>query len=52
MLRCVALERTDVLEGRIASIITVTRVSEVETTLAIASNRSTLRRNTYNTHTA
>jgi hypothetical protein len=34
MLRLVALVRTDVSEERIASIITVTRIGEQETTLA------------------
>jgi hypothetical protein len=45
MLRRVALVRTNVSEERIASIIKVTRISEVGTTLAIASNalRSVLR---------
>jgi hypothetical protein len=42
----VALLRTDVSEERIASIIMMTRIVELETTLALTSNRSTLRRNT------
>jgi uncharacterized protein YjbK len=45
MLRCVALVRTDVSEELSASIIRVTRIGEVGT-LAVTSNRSTLRRNT------
>jgi hypothetical protein len=44
-LRYVALERIDVLEECIASIIGVTKVGEVRT-LAVTSNRSALRRNT------
>jgi hypothetical protein len=43
MLRCVALVRTDVSEENIASFISVTRVGELETTLALTSNRRTLR---------
>jgi hypothetical protein len=43
MLLRVALVRTDVSEERIASIIRVTRIGELETTLAVTSNRSTLR---------
>jgi hypothetical protein len=46
MLRHVALGRTDVSEKRSASIIKVTRIVELETTLAVTSNRRTLRRNT------
>jgi hypothetical protein len=46
MLRRVTLVRTGVSEGRIASIDRVTRISELGTTLALTSNRSTLRRNT------
>jgi hypothetical protein len=46
MLRRVALVRTDVSEEYIASIIRVTRISELGTMLAVTSNRSTLRRNT------
>jgi hypothetical protein len=45
MLRRVALVRTDVSEERITSIIRVTRIGELGTTLAVTSNRSTLRRN-------
>jgi hypothetical protein len=44
MLHRVALVRTDVLEERIASIISVTRIGKLGT-LAVANNRSTLRRN-------
>jgi hypothetical protein len=46
MLRRVALVRTDVSEERSASIIMVTRVGELGATLAVTSNRRTLRRNT------
>jgi hypothetical protein len=46
MLRRVALERTDVSEELSASYIRVTRVGELGTTLAVTSNRRTLRRNT------
>jgi hypothetical protein len=46
MLRCVALVRTDASEELSASIIRVTRIGELETTLAVTSNRHTLRRNT------
>jgi hypothetical protein len=46
MLRRVALVRTDVSEERTASIIRMTRISELGTTLAITSNRRRLRRNT------
>jgi hypothetical protein len=46
MLRCVALVRTDVSEERSAFFIRVTRNGEVGTTLAVTSNRRTLRRNT------
>jgi hypothetical protein len=45
MLRCEALVRTDVLEESSASIIRVTRISEIRTTLAVTSNRRTLRTN-------
>jgi hypothetical protein len=45
MLRRVALVRTDISKERIASIIRETRIAELGTTLAITSNRSTLRRN-------
>jgi hypothetical protein len=43
MLRRVALVRTDVSEERSASIISVTRIGELGTTLAVTSNRRTLR---------
>jgi hypothetical protein len=46
MLRYVTLVRTDVSEERIASIIRATRLGELATTLAVTSNRRTLRRNT------
>jgi hypothetical protein len=46
MLRRVTLVRTDVSEQRIASIIRVTRIGELETTLAVTSNRRALRRST------
>jgi hypothetical protein len=46
MLRRVALLRTDVSEESIASIVKVTRIGELGTTLAVTSNRRTLRRNT------
>jgi hypothetical protein len=39
MLRRIALVITDVLEERSASIIRVTRIDELETTLAVTSNR-------------
>jgi hypothetical protein len=42
MLRRVVLVRTDVLEELSASIIRVTRISELGTTLAVTSNRRTL----------
>jgi hypothetical protein len=45
MLRRVALVRTDDSEERSASIIRVTRIGELGT-LAVTSNRGTLRRNT------
>jgi hypothetical protein len=44
MIRHVVLVRIEVSEERIASIIRVTRISELETTLAVTNNRSTLRR--------
>jgi hypothetical protein len=44
--RRVVLLRTDVSEELSASIIRVTRISELGTTLAVTSNPSTLRRNT------
>jgi hypothetical protein len=43
MLRSVALVRTDVSKEPSASIIKVTRIGELGTTLAITSNRRTLR---------
>jgi hypothetical protein len=46
MLRCVALVRTDFSEELSASFIRVRRVGELGTTLAVTSNRRTLRRNT------
>jgi hypothetical protein len=46
ILRCMALVRTDVSEEHSASIIKVTRISELAATLAVTSNRRTLRRNT------
>jgi hypothetical protein len=45
MLRHVALVTTDVSQELSASIIRVTRISEIGTTLAVTSNRRTLRRN-------
>jgi hypothetical protein len=42
MLRPVALVRTDVSEEHSTSIIRVTRIGELETTLAVTSNRHTL----------
>jgi hypothetical protein len=47
MLRRVDLLRTDVSEELSASFIRVTRVGELGTTLAVTSNRRTLRRNAY-----
>jgi hypothetical protein len=44
ILRCVALVITDISEERIASIIRETRISELQTTLPVSRNRSTLRR--------
>jgi hypothetical protein len=46
MLRFVTLVRTDVSEELSASFIRATRIGEVGTTLAVTSNRLTLRRNT------
>jgi hypothetical protein len=46
MLRRVALVRTEVSEERSVSFIRVTRIGEIGTTLAVTSNRRTLRRNT------
>jgi hypothetical protein len=48
MLRHMALVRTDVSEESSTSIIKVTRMGELGTTLAVTSNRSTLRRITAN----
>jgi hypothetical protein len=45
-LRSVDLVRTKISEERNASIIRVTRIDELGTTLAVTSNRRTLRRNT------
>jgi hypothetical protein len=46
MLRRVALVTSDVSEELSASFIRVTRIGELETALALTSNRRTLRRNT------
>jgi hypothetical protein len=46
MLRRVALARTDVSEELSASLIRVTIIREIGTTLAVASDRRTLRKNT------
>jgi hypothetical protein len=46
MLRRVALVITDVSEELSASFISVTRIGELGTTLAVTSNRRKLRRNT------
>jgi hypothetical protein len=46
MLRRVAIVRTDVPEEFSASFITVTRIGELGTTLAVTSKRRALRRNT------
>jgi hypothetical protein len=46
MLRRLALVRTDVSEDLSASFIRVTEIGELETTLALTSNRHTQRRNT------
>jgi hypothetical protein len=45
VLRRVTLVRTDVSEELSASFIRVTRIGELVTTLAVTSNRRTLRRN-------
>jgi hypothetical protein len=45
MLCRVALVRIDVSEERSASFIRVTKINELGTTLAVTSNRRTLRRN-------
>jgi hypothetical protein len=50
MLRRVALVRPDVSEERSASIIRVTRISELGTTLAVTSNRRLLRISLYILH--
>jgi hypothetical protein len=42
----VALVKMEVAEERIACIIRVTRIGELDTTLAVTSNPNTLRRNT------
>jgi hypothetical protein len=47
ILRRVALVRTDVSEELSASIIRVTRIDELGTTLAVASNRRKLRRKSH-----
>jgi hypothetical protein len=47
MLRCVDLVRTDVSEELSASLIRVTRISELGTTLDVTINRRTLRRNLF-----
>jgi hypothetical protein len=44
MIRRVALERTDISEERISSIIRVTGIGELGKTLAVTSSRSTQRR--------
>jgi hypothetical protein len=46
MLRRVAIVRTDVSEELSSSFIRVTKIGELGTTLAVTSNRRTLRRNT------
>jgi hypothetical protein len=46
MLRSVALVRTDVSEELSTFFIKVTRIGELGTTLAVTTNRGTLRRNT------
>jgi hypothetical protein len=46
MLRRVTLVRTDVSEELRVSVIRVTGIGELGTTLAVTSNRRTLRRNT------
>jgi hypothetical protein len=46
MLHRVALVRTDVSEELSASIIRMTRIGELGATLAVTSNRRTLRKNT------
>jgi hypothetical protein len=46
MLCCMALVRTDVSEELSASFIRATRIGELETMLAVTSNRRVLRRKT------
>jgi hypothetical protein len=46
MLRRVALVRTDLSDELSASFIRVTKIGQLGTTLAVTSNRRTLRRNT------
>jgi hypothetical protein len=46
MLRLVALVGTDVTEVRSASFIMATRIGQLGTTIAVNSNRRTLRRHT------
>jgi hypothetical protein len=50
MLRRVIPVRTEVSEERIASIMRVTRIGELEITLAVTSNRSTLRKGIHHSH--
>jgi hypothetical protein len=50
MLRLVALVRTDVSEELSASFIMVTRIGELGTTLAVTSNRRTLRNTILHSH--
>jgi hypothetical protein len=52
ILRRVTLIRTEASEELSASIIRVTRISELGTTLAVSSNRRTLRRNTNTRNTS
>jgi hypothetical protein len=52
MLYRVALVRSDVSEELSASFIRVTRIGELEATLAITRNRRTLRRNYYSSETS
>jgi hypothetical protein len=47
LLECYTVVRTDISKERIASIIRVTRIGELGITLAVISNPSTLRRNSY-----
>jgi hypothetical protein len=44
MLHCVALVRTDIWEECIVSIIRMTKIGEIGTSLAVTSNRNTLRK--------